>query len=123
MSYNQQTADRVRQVLAAQRDVVEVKMIGGLSFMVSGNMCCGVSRDSLMVRVGPHAYQAALSQPHVRPLEFGRMTPVGYVCIDPDGYRTGVQLASWVQQGIDFVTTLPAKKPRPKKTPAKEPRR
>ena len=44
----------IRRVL--QSAVTEKKMLGGLSFMLNGNMCCGVLGDDLMVRVWPDQY-------------------------------------------------------------------
>jgi hypothetical protein len=119
MGYDNTTADRVRRILSRRRDVVEKRMVGGLSFMVRGSMCCGVTGTALMVRVGPEAREWALAQPHVRPMKFAGKALGGFVCVDPEGFRTATELATWVQRGIDFVSTIPAKrggkrKPRPK---------
>lgn len=107
--YDENAAERVRRVLSGRRDVVEKRMVGGLSFMVSGSMCCGVTGTALMVRVGPEGRARALAQPHVRPMEFAGRELAGFVCVDPGGYRTETELATWVQRGIDFVSTLPVK--------------
>jgi TfoX/Sxy family transcriptional regulator of competence genes len=110
MAYDERTAERVRQALSGRRDVVEKRMVGGLSFLVNGSMCCGVTNTALMIRVGPEAREWALSQPHVRPMEFAGRPLAGFVCVDPAGLRTGRVLAMWVQRGIDFASALPAKK-------------
>ncbi len=109
MPYDEPTAARVRSALMGRRDVVEKPMMGGLCFMVSGKMCCGVSRSALMIRVGPAAYKRVLTRPHVRPLEFAGRRPRGFVLVDPDGYRTDTALAAWVRRGLEFVSALPAK--------------
>jgi hypothetical protein len=80
-----------------------------MSFIVSGSMCCGVTGTALMVRVGPEARERALAQPHVRPMKFAGRALAGFVCVDPEGYRTDKALATWVQRGIDLVATLPVK--------------
>ncbi len=121
MAYDEKVASRVRRIFAGRSDVVEKSMVGGgLSFMLGGNMCCGVSKSALMVRVGPEAYQQALTEPHTRPLAFAGRAPVGYVCVDPDGYASDAVFATWIQRGIDFVSTLServeAKKSRRKAT-------
>jgi hypothetical protein len=77
--------------------------------MVGGSMCCGVTGTALMVRVGPEARERALAQPHVRPMKFAGRALAGFVCVDPEGYRTDKALATWVQRGIDLVATLPVK--------------
>jgi TfoX/Sxy family transcriptional regulator of competence genes len=111
MAYDERTAERVRRVLAGQRNLVEKKMMGGICFMVNGSMCCGVSASALMVRVGREAYQRVLGHPHVRPLEFAGRRPTGFVLVDPEGWRTDTALATWIQRGTDYVLTLPARKP------------
>ena len=109
MAFDEKTADRVRRVLAKRRSVIERKMMGGLCFMLRGNMCCGVAGSALLVRVGREAYPQALQARHVRPLEFGGRRPKGFVLVDPDGIKTAPSLARWVKRGVDFAATLPAK--------------
>ena len=70
MPFDEALADRVRGMVARQAGVKERKMFGGLSFMVAGNMFCGVIKNELMVRVGPERYAAALDQPGARPMDF-----------------------------------------------------
>ena len=111
MGYDQKTAERVRRLLSRRRDVVEKRMVGGLSFMVNGSMCCGVTGTALMVRVGREGYERALAEPHARPMKFAGRALAGFVCVDPEGYRTERALAKWTQRSLDFVSALPEKKP------------
>ncbi len=111
MAYDLKTAERVRRILSSRSDAAEKRMVGGLSFLVDGTMCCGVTGTALMVRVGAEARERALAQPHVRPMEFAGRPLSGFVLIDPEGFRTDAALAAWVQRGIDFVSKLPAKRP------------
>jgi hypothetical protein len=106
VAYDEEAAERVRGILSERRDVVEKRMVGGLSFMVNGSMCCGVTGNALMVRVGPQGYEPALTMPHVRPMEFAGRPLAAFVCVDPPGYRTEEALRTWVRRGIDFVSTL-----------------
>ena len=108
MSYDPAAAERVRQVLSGRSDVVEKKMVGGLSFLVKGNMCCGITGTALMVRVGAESREQALREPHVRPMLFAGRDLSGFICIKPDGYAADDALASWVQRGLDFASGLPA---------------
>ena len=109
MSYDPAAAKRVRRLLSGRDDVVEKKMVGGLSFLVNGNMCCGVTGTALMVRVGADGREQALREPHVRPMLLGGRVLSGFVCIEPAGYTADDALASWVRRGLDFVSALPAK--------------
>ncbi len=115
MAYDERTAERVRRLLAGRENVAEIRMMGGLCFMVGGHMACGVSGDALLVRVGRDGYAAALAQPHVRPMEFGGRRPGGFVFVDPEGHRDDAALAAWVQRGTDVAAALPPKKPASEK--------
>jgi len=111
MAYDEETAERVRKLLAGRGDVVAKKMMGGLCFMVGGNMCCIVSgKGGLLVRVGADAFARALAEPHVEPMEMRGRIMTGFVRVAPEGYPTNAALKKWVQRGLAFVTTMPAKK-------------
>ena len=86
LSYDPAAAERVRQLLSGRSDVVEKKMVGGLSFLVNGNMCCGITGMALMVRVGAESREQALREPHVRPMLFAGRALSGFICIEPAGY-------------------------------------
>ncbi len=114
MRYDPGTAERVRRLLSGREDVLEKNMVGGLSFVVSGHMCCGVTGTSLMVRVGAEDREQALAEPHVRPMQFAGRALSGFVCVDPAGFAADDELAGWVRRGLRFVAGLPPKAPRPR---------
>jgi TfoX/Sxy family transcriptional regulator of competence genes len=95
--------------LASRRDVTEKKMFGGLAFLVRGNMCCGVVGERLMVRVGPAAYEAALSQPHAGEMNFTGRPMKGFVYVEPEGVESDRALRKWVARATGFVLELPPK--------------
>jgi TfoX/Sxy family transcriptional regulator of competence genes len=109
LNYDPEAAERVRQVLSSRDDVVEKRMVGGLSFLVNGNMCCGITDRALMVRVGAKGREQALREPHVQPVQLGGRTLSGFICVEPAGFAADDALASWVQRGLDFVSGLRAK--------------
>ena len=112
MSYDEKLAGRVRKALTDRNDVVEKKLFGGLCFMVSGAMCCGLTGTSFMVRVGSEAYADALAQPHARPMDFTGRPLSGMVYVAPEGLRTEAALARWVHRGLTFVAGAPKAKSR-----------
>jgi TfoX/Sxy family transcriptional regulator of competence genes len=112
MSYDEKLAQRVRKILAARSDVAEKKMFGGLAFMLRGRMFCGVIKEDLVVRVGPHQHEVALQQPHARPMDFTGRPLTGYVYVAPAGYQSRSALEKWVQRGVAFVSKMPAAKSR-----------
>src|SRR6266516_2496334 len=99
MAYDEALAARVRTMLAGRTDVREQKMFGGLTFMVGGNMCCGVNRDELIVRLDPEREDEALARPHARPMDFtGRKMP-GFITVRPKGL-SGNRLNWWVEEAV-----------------------
>ena len=114
MAYDEQLAERVRAVLAGQSGLTERKMFGGLAFMLAGNMCVGVAQDQLMVRLGRDLYEEALTRPYAAPMDFTGRPMKGFVYVTPGGISTPAALGEWVDLGVQFCRTLPAKKVKTK---------
>ena len=108
MPYNPEIAQRVQKALEGQDGLTERKMFGGIAFMLRGNMCCGVTNDDLMVRVGAEALEDALVQPYVRPMDFTGRPMKGFVFVDAAALGDR-DLKRWVQRGVTFAGSLPAK--------------
>jgi TfoX/Sxy family transcriptional regulator of competence genes len=109
VAYDERLADRVRGLLARRRGVTERRMFGGLAFMLRGNMCCGVHGDELIVRVGADHYGEALARPGARPMDITGRPLTGFVFVDNQACRNGRRLAAWVERGVAFASSLPAK--------------
>ena len=109
MAFDEKLADRVRRELSGHPGLVEKKMFGGLAFMLRGNMCCGVLRDDLVVRVGPEAHAAELKRPHTRVMDFTHKPMKGYLYVGAKGVATAASLRSRLKPAIGFVATLPQK--------------
>jgi TfoX/Sxy family transcriptional regulator of competence genes len=116
MSYDEKAAGRVRRILSRRAGVVEKMMFGGLTFMVNGSMCCGLTSTAFMVRVGPERYEEALGLPHARPMDLTGRPLLGMVYVDPAGYRTDASLAAWIQRGLDYVASKPKKTRRSRRS-------
>ena len=76
--------------------------------MLQGNMCCGVTNDDLMVRVGADAPEDALTQPYARPMDFTGRPMKGFVFVDVAALGNR-DLKRWVQRRVTFAGSLPAK--------------
>ena len=109
MAYDFELADRVRRALETYPGISERKMFGGIAFMLNGNMCCGVANDDLMLRVGPDGYDDALAQPHARPMDFTGRPMKGFVFVAPLGLNEEEALKQWLERGMAFAQSLPAK--------------
>ena len=109
MAYDEGLAQRVRDILVDRVGIEEKKMFGGLSFMLGGNVACGVIKEDLIVRVGPDADAAALEKPSARPFDFTGRPMKGWVMVAQDGLEADEDLEDWVQMGLQFAVTLPPK--------------
>lgn len=122
MGYDEAALGRVRHILSGHEDVVEKRMVGGRSFSVNGSMFCGVTGSALMVRVGRDERDRVLAEPHVRPMEFAGRPLAGFVLVEHEGFTTDMELARWVNRGIEFMTMLPPKErvpSKPRSSPAR----
>ncbi|HEY2141716.1 MAG TPA: TfoX/Sxy family protein [Solirubrobacteraceae bacterium] len=110
MAYDEDLANRLRELLADEEAITEKKMFGGLAFLVRGNMSVSASHTGgLLVRVDPADTDACLARPHVELMKMGGRTMDGWIAVAPDGLRTKRELAAWVKRGVGFARTLPAK--------------
>jgi TfoX/Sxy family transcriptional regulator of competence genes len=118
VAYDEELADRLREHLAPVKRVSEREMFGGISFMVAGNLCCGVLGGDLIVRIDPTLHHDALTRPNVSEFSMGGRTSKGMIRVGPDGVEDDDELALWLRLGIAHATSLPAKKAGVKKKAA-----
>jgi TfoX/Sxy family transcriptional regulator of competence genes len=109
MAYDEGVAQRVREIMEDIPGVTEKKMFGGIAFMVNGNMCSGVVKSELMMRVGADGYDDALSQPHAREMDFTGKPMKGFVYVGEKGFAADRDLRSWINRAYQFVSALPKK--------------
>ena len=111
MAYDEDLANRLRELLADEGGVTEKKMFGGLAFLIAGNMSVAASgQGGLMVRVAPEDTDALVAKPHARPFEMRGREMQGWLRVDAEGLRTKRQLEPWVRRGVAYARSLPPKK-------------
>lgn len=101
-------AAAVRTALADIGSIREVRMFGGVGFMLNGNMLVAASKRGLLARVGKDAQGAALARPGARVMEMRGRVMQGYVFVDPSAL-TKASISSWLKLARAFVETLPVK--------------
>jgi TfoX/Sxy family transcriptional regulator of competence genes len=109
MAYDEDLAERVRDVVSSRADVTEREMFGGIAFMVSGNMACGVMGEDLIVRLGDEEAEKALNEEGVRPFDFTGRPMKTTVYVSPERTSDDRELAEWVDAGADYASSLPHK--------------
>jgi TfoX/Sxy family transcriptional regulator of competence genes len=111
MAYDEDLANRLRELLADVDGVTEKKMFGGLAFLVGGNMTVAASgQGGLLARVDPDESDKLLAREHVSLMEMKGRSMAGWLRVAPEGVKSKRQLEPWVKRSLAFVATLPAKR-------------
>jgi TfoX/Sxy family transcriptional regulator of competence genes len=110
MAYDEDLANRIRELVADEAGLTEKAMFGGLAFLIGGNMAVAASgQGGLMVRVDPDETEELVAKPHARPFEMRGREMQGWLRVDDEGVRTKRQLEPWVRRGVAYARSLPAK--------------
>jgi TfoX/Sxy family transcriptional regulator of competence genes len=110
MAYDEDLANRLRELLGDEDAITEKKMFGGLAFLLHGHMTVSASgKGGLLARIDPADTDAALARPHVTRMVMGGRSMDGWIRVASEGVRTKRQLTSWVNRSLAFVRTLPPK--------------
>ena len=111
MAYDEDLANRIRELILMQPGVTEKRMFGGLAFLIDGNMSVAVSREGgLLLRVDPGATETLLRTQHTRPFEMRGRAMQGWLRVEAEGVRTKRQLERWVARGVTYARSLPSKR-------------
>ncbi|HEY2440704.1 MAG TPA: TfoX/Sxy family protein [Solirubrobacteraceae bacterium] len=110
MAYDEELANRVRELVSGEDGVVEKRMFGGLAFLIGGNMSVSVSgQGGLLLRIDPAETDSLLAKPHAAPFVMRGRAMDGWLRVAPEGVGTKRQLERWVARGVAYARSLPAK--------------
>jgi TfoX/Sxy family transcriptional regulator of competence genes len=111
VAYDEELADRIRELVDNESDLAEKKMFGGLAFLIGGNMAVAASgQGGILVRVDPEQSDALLARSNARLMEMRGRRMRGWLRVDPEDVRTKRQLANWVELGTAYARSLPVKR-------------
>jgi TfoX/Sxy family transcriptional regulator of competence genes len=111
MAYDEDLANRIRELIADEPDLTEQKMFGGLAFLIGGHMSVAVSsQGGLLVRCEHDETDALRKKPHTGPMVMRGREMQGWVRVKPEGVRTKRQLEPWVARGLAHARSLPPKR-------------
>ena len=111
MAYDEDLANRIRELVLTEHGVTEQRMFGGLAFLIDGNLSVSASgRGGLMLRVDPAETDSLLRNQHARCVEMRGRVMQGWLRVDAEGLRTKRQLERWVARGIAYARSLPSKR-------------
>jgi hypothetical protein len=109
MAFDEKLAGRIRKHLGKRRGVTEKKMFGGIAFLLNGNMCCGVHKDDLIVRLDPEQTEKALAERHTRVFDLSGRPMKGWLLVAGEGVGTDAALGKWIDVAASYAGSLPAK--------------
>ncbi len=110
MAYDEELADRVRDVVQGEPGLSEQRMFGGLAFLVHGHMAVSASsQGGLLLRIDPADAEAMVEHPHVRRFEMRGRQMDGWLHVDVEALDMDDQLRRWVDQGLAYARSLPPK--------------
>jgi len=110
MAYDEDLADRIRAALQNQDGVTEMRMFGGLAFLVNGHMAVSASgQGGLLLRVDPAETDSVVREDGVSRFEMRGREMDGWVRVDPSATASEQELTRWVQIGVDYAASLPPK--------------
>jgi TfoX/Sxy family transcriptional regulator of competence genes len=111
MAYDENLADRIRELIAGEADLTEQKMFGGLAFLIGGNMAVAASgQGGVLVRVDPEETDALVATTSAYLMEMRGRQMLGWLRVGPEDLRTKRRLAKWVELGATYARSLPAKR-------------
>ena len=110
MAYDEELAERIRRLVGGGPDVTEKKMFGGLAFLVGGNMAVGASgQGGILVRVDPEESDALVTSTNAELMEMRGRSMRGWLRVDSEDLRDDAELQTWVDRGVAYARSLPAK--------------
>lgn len=110
MAFEEQLATRIRELIGADARLSEAKVFGGLAFLINGNMAISASGNGgIVVRVDPEASEDLIATSPARMMEMRGRTMKGWLRIDSAAVEADEALASWVEIGVAYAGSLPAK--------------
>ena len=119
VAYDEELADRIRELLGGVRGLTEQKMFGGLAFLINGNMAIAASGEGgVLVRVDPAQSERLVAKTKARPMEMRGRAMAGWLRVDLQDVRTKAQLSKWATLGRTYAESLPDKAAKRRK-PAK----
>jgi hypothetical protein len=110
MAYDEDLAERIRDLLAGEATLIERKMFGGLAFLIGGNMAVAASgQGGVLVRVDPAESDELVESTGARPMEMRGKEMRGWLRVDPGDVAAEHDLAAWVEIGASYARSLPPK--------------
>ena len=116
MAYNAKLESLIDAAAKRWQNLEKKKMFGGVCYLLRGNMCFGIYKEGLIVRMDKEQGAESLKERNVLPFDITGKPMAGWVLVTEAGWKGKAGLTKWLGIGKQFALSLPEKKAKPKKT-------
>jgi len=110
VAYDEELADRIRELVAGEKSLTEQKMFGGLAFLIGGNMAIAASgQGGLLVRVDPEESDELVSATKAETMVMRGREMRGWLRVAAEDVAPKQELGNWVERGTSYARSLPPK--------------
>ena len=111
MAYDEDIANRIRELVQGADGLSEMRMFGGLAFLINGNMAVAASgQGGLLLRCDPAETDELVREPSVDRFEMRGKEMDGWLRVDAPAIETDEGLGRWVDVGVGYARSLPPKR-------------
>ena len=109
MAYDEVLAERLNTLIKRRKGFTQKKMFGGDAFLLNGNMCFGVHKEMLVLRLDEDSAEKALKRKYTKPFDITGRPMKGWIIVEKEGVKGSNNLKNWTEKAVMFVKTLPKK--------------
>ena len=114
MPYSTTLEDKIEDIVHSWDSLEKKKMFGGICYLINGNICFGVWKDCLIVRMALELAAEKLNNDHVREFDITGKPMKGWLMVEKGSWTKRSELAIWLDIGRSFALSLPKKSPKRK---------
>jgi TfoX/Sxy family transcriptional regulator of competence genes len=109
MPYDTTLEKKIEDVTLQWDGLEKKKMFGGICYLINGNMCFGIWKDNLIVRMAPELAVEKLKDRNVKEFDITGKPMKGWVLAEKDAWQDKKKMGKWLDIGRSFALTLPTK--------------
>ena len=109
MPYDTILEKKIGEITLSWEALEKKKMFGGICYLINGNMCFGIWKDNLIVRMAPALAVEKLKDQNVKEFDITGKPMKGWVMVEKETWQNKKKLVEWLDIGRSFALALPKK--------------
>lgn len=109
MVYSVKIEESIDALSGRWKGLEKKKMFGGICYLLKGNMCFGINKDFLIVRLGTDEAASRMKERSVRPFDITGRPMKGWVMVSRGGWQNPEDMKRWLEAGKAYASALPPK--------------